>query len=157
MTTLNGLPRSWDSFIQGICARRMLISFNKIWEECAQEESILVTREENMGETDDQALTVYTRKNFKKKENKEWFYHNKKKDKKSKKTKIDLLNVRCYTCDEKGHFERDCPMRKRRHHVDVAEDDKPTNKIFRWEEDDSNEEYVLISPLTRTISNISND
>ena len=22
MTTLNGLPRSWDSFIQGICARR---------------------------------------------------------------------------------------------------------------------------------------
>ena len=23
MTSLNGLPRSWDSFIQGICARRM--------------------------------------------------------------------------------------------------------------------------------------
>ena len=22
MTTFNGLPRSWDSFIQGICARR---------------------------------------------------------------------------------------------------------------------------------------
>ena len=29
MTTLNGLPRSWDSFIQGICARRNLISFNR--------------------------------------------------------------------------------------------------------------------------------
>ena len=28
MTTLNGLPRSWDSFIQGICARRKLNSFN---------------------------------------------------------------------------------------------------------------------------------
>ena len=26
MTTLNGLPRSWDSFIQGICARRKLVS-----------------------------------------------------------------------------------------------------------------------------------
>ena len=29
MTTLNGLPRSWDSFIQGICARRNMI--NLIW------------------------------------------------------------------------------------------------------------------------------
>ena len=39
MTTLNGLPRSWGSFIQGICARRKLITFNRLWEECSQEES----------------------------------------------------------------------------------------------------------------------
>ena len=26
MKTLNGLPRSWDSFIQGICARKKLLS-----------------------------------------------------------------------------------------------------------------------------------
>ena len=67
MTTFNSLPRSWDSFIQGICARRMLISFSKLQEECAQEEARLVTREENMGATEDQALTVNTRKNYKKK------------------------------------------------------------------------------------------
>ena len=30
MTTLNGLPRSWDSFIQGIYARRNLISFSRL-------------------------------------------------------------------------------------------------------------------------------
>ena len=30
ITTLNGLPRSWDSFIQGICAKRRLISFNRL-------------------------------------------------------------------------------------------------------------------------------
>ena len=35
MTTLNGLPRSRDSFIQGICVRRKLISFNRLQEECA--------------------------------------------------------------------------------------------------------------------------
>ena len=28
MTTLNGLPRSWDSFIQGICARIKLVTFS---------------------------------------------------------------------------------------------------------------------------------
>ena len=38
MTTLNGLPRSWDSFIQGICARNKLVKFNRLWEECSQEE-----------------------------------------------------------------------------------------------------------------------
>ena len=33
MTTLNGLPRSWDSFIQGIFARRKIMNFNRLWEE----------------------------------------------------------------------------------------------------------------------------
>ena len=31
ITTLNGLPSSWDSFIQGICARRNLVSFCRLW------------------------------------------------------------------------------------------------------------------------------
>ena len=144
MTTLNGLPRSWDSFIQEIFARRRLVSFRRIQEECAQEEYRLVTREENMGASDDQSLAFYTRKNFKKKDKKENFHHNKKKDKKPKKAKRDFSNVRCYTCDEKGHFARDSAIRKKRHHTHVVEDDGPTNKIFRHEKDDSDEEYVLI-------------
>ena len=47
MTTLNGLPRSWDSFIQGICARRKLITFSRLWEECSQEEGMLTRRSLN--------------------------------------------------------------------------------------------------------------
>ena len=39
MTTLNGLPRSWDSFFQGICARKKLVKFSRLWEECSQEEA----------------------------------------------------------------------------------------------------------------------
>ena len=27
MTTMNGLPRSWDPFIKGICSRRKLMKF----------------------------------------------------------------------------------------------------------------------------------
>ena len=42
MTTLNGLPRECDSFIRGICARRKLTKFNKLWEECVQEEGRIV-------------------------------------------------------------------------------------------------------------------
>ena len=32
MTTLNGLPRSWDALIQGICARKNLVKFSRLWE-----------------------------------------------------------------------------------------------------------------------------
>ena len=65
MATLNGLPRPCDSFLQGICARRRLISFSRLGEECAQEESRLVTREEKMGAIEDQALPVHTMEKFK--------------------------------------------------------------------------------------------
>ena len=93
MTTLNGLPRSRDSFIQGICVRRKLISFSRFQEECRQEEARLITREENMGATKDQALTTHTRINYRKKEN---HHHNKMKDshhKRQKKFRRDPSNI----------------------------------------------------------------
>ena len=130
MTTLNGLTRSWDSFLQGICARRRLISFSRLQEECAQEEAWLVTREEKMGAIEDQAFTVHTWNNFKKKVKKENFHHNKTKDKKQKKTKRDPSNVRCYNCGEKRHFARYCPIGKKRQHAHIVKDNEPTNKIF---------------------------
>ena len=61
MTTLNGLPRSWDSFIQGICARKKLVKFSRLWEECSQEESQIAAREEKMG-SEDQAIIVHSKK-----------------------------------------------------------------------------------------------
>ena len=168
MTTLNGLPRSWDSFIQGICARRKLITFSILWEECSQEEAQIVAQEENMG-NEDQSLTTHTNKI--KREN----YHLKKgkhppqnqKDN-PRRSSRDLSNVRCYTCDEKGHFSRDCPRNKggshkkknnkRRHHAHIAEDDEPPRKRFKEESEDSSsdEEYVLISSLTGNITHGSN-
>ena len=53
MTNLNGLPRSWDSFIQGICDRKKLVKFSRLWEELSQEEK--------MG-SEDQSLTVHSKK-----------------------------------------------------------------------------------------------
>ena len=87
-----------------------------------------MTREEKMGESHNQALGVYTRKKFKKKEEKENFNHKKKKEKKPKNTKRGISNVRCYTCDEKGHLERYCPIHKKRHHVHIVEDDEQQRK-----------------------------
>ena len=55
ITTLNGLPGSWDSFIRRMCAR------SRIWEEHTQEEAQLIIRENNMGATEDAAITIQRR------------------------------------------------------------------------------------------------
>ena len=88
-------------------------------------------REEKMVATKYQVIMFYTGKNFRKKDKKETFHQNKKKEKKPKNTKRDSSNVRCYTCDENAKFSRDFPIRKRRHHAHVVEDDEPTDKIFK--------------------------
>ena len=61
MTTLNGLPRDWEAFIRGICSRRKLTKFRKLWEECVQEEERVAAREEMLNDSEDQALTAHTK------------------------------------------------------------------------------------------------
>ena len=45
MTTLNGLPPSWESFIQTISGRTKLPKFDKLWADCTQEETKVVARQ----------------------------------------------------------------------------------------------------------------
>ena len=79
-----------------------------------------------------------------------------------------LKKIRCYTCDEKRHYSRCFPRNKdssnrksnkKIHHAHTVEDDEPTTKRFKEERIDSSsdEEYVIISALTSTISHGSND
>ena len=34
MTALNGLTRPWESFIQMMCARKEILNFDVVWEDC---------------------------------------------------------------------------------------------------------------------------
>ena len=160
MTTLNGLPRTWDSFIQGICARKKLVKFSRLWEECSQEEARIVAREEKMG-SEDQALIVHSKKSR--------TDHHKGKHSHPSKFNKNQPRFRCFTCDDRGHYARDCPKNKsdshkkkgnkKRHHAHTAEDDEHPKKIIKHESDDSSsdEEYVMISALTGTVLHGSND
>ena len=68
MTTLNGLSREWDSFIRGICARINLTKFNKLWEECVQEERRITNIEESINDNEYQALAAHAKNGRKQKE-----------------------------------------------------------------------------------------
>jgi hypothetical protein len=61
MTTLNGLTRPWDAFIQTICAKKEKLNFDSVWEECVQEEAIVANREALLSRDEDQALTTHTK------------------------------------------------------------------------------------------------
>jgi hypothetical protein len=106
MTTLNGLPKSWESFIQGICSRRKLTKFNRPWEDCTQEEARLATREEKLG-NDDQALAVHARKGKSRKED-----HPHRNFQRSQKSQKDYSRLKRYCCQKMGHVARNCPLKK---------------------------------------------
>jgi hypothetical protein len=89
MTTLNGLPRSWDAFIQRICSRKKLPKFSRLWEDFNQEEARTTAREEKMAD-EDQALAAHTRKGKNKKEHSL--------PKKFKMGQRDNSKIRCYSC-----------------------------------------------------------
>ena len=101
---LEGLPRSWDSFIQGIRAKIKLITFNRLWEEFSQEEARIVAWEGKMG-NEYQALTARTKKIRRD-------YH----QSKGKHSHSIKTQLRCFTCDEIGHYARNCPRNKRNSH-----------------------------------------
>ena len=115
-----------------------------------------------MGASDDQDLTTHTQKNEGKRG--DHSHRRPKKFQKNHRSRRDYTNFRCYTCDEKGRFSRDCPRNKgsskenknKRHHAHTAEDDEPASKRTR-EDSSSDEEYVLILSLTCTITYGSND
>ena len=97
MTTLNGLPISWESFIQGICAWKKVIKFNILREEFTQEEARLVSREEKMGADDDQALTIQAKKDRSKRE--DHAHKRPKRFQKNHRSQRDYSSLRCFTCD----------------------------------------------------------
>jgi hypothetical protein len=60
-TTLNGLTRPWDTFIQTICARTEKLKFDDLWEEFIQEETKVANCEALLARDDDQALATHTK------------------------------------------------------------------------------------------------
>lgn len=135
-----------------------MTKFNRLWEECVQEEAIMVAREEKMGDDEDQELATHTRKGKEKK----WFHSpkNPQKPHRPQQRKREISQIRCFSCQKLGHIARLCPHTKdqgkkgkfKRHHAHVAEDDEHVRK---GREDESDEEYTLITTLTGIVTHVN--
>ena len=64
MTALNGLPPSWESFIQTISGRTKLPKFGMLWADCTHEETRIVARQRLHGTQpeENQAFMVHAKK-----------------------------------------------------------------------------------------------
>jgi hypothetical protein len=155
MTSLNGLTRPWDAFIQTICARKEKLHFDSLWEECVQEEEIVANRESFLSRDEDQALTTHTkggrkRSYFQKEIHKESHPQNKfihkeshpprrfHKFQKGQRREKYLSSYQCYHYDKMGHIAKNCPARReeykkrnKRHHAHTIEDEEPPIKMIK--------------------------
>jgi len=61
MTTLDGIIKPWDAFIQIICARKEKLQFDSLWKECVQEEARVANREVVLLRDEDQALATHAK------------------------------------------------------------------------------------------------
>jgi hypothetical protein len=116
VTTLNGFPSSWDPFVQGICARSKLPKFDKLWTDCTQEYSRLISKSQKTNDEENQALATHVKK------------RNERRDTSPKKTKIpcykkDMSKIRCYNCKKLGHYAFQCPHKNegRKHHAHASD------------------------------------
>jgi len=159
MTTLNGLTRPWDAFIQTICARKEKLQFDSLWEECVQEEARVANREAVLLRDEDQALAAHAKGRKKKAHfQKETHFHKEshstkrfQKYRKGQRKGKDFSSYQCYHCDKMGHIAKNCPTRReeykkrnnKRHHAHAVEDDEPPKKLTKEEIKDR----LLFRPL----------
>ena len=115
---LNGFPSAWDPFVQGICARVELPKFEQLWNDCVQEEAKNLSKQSLQRPPDDgtQAFASnarrgkrnFGRRPFGKKDSDRKHAHGHEHKKK------DVSQVKCFNCDELGHYASKCPHKKRK-------------------------------------------
>lgn len=108
MMALNGLPSSWEAFIQGISARIELPQFDRLRTNCLQEESWLIARglERDHYDVENQVLASHMEKG----KGRKWDRDRGSDFAPKAKRKDDLSHIQCFKCNKFGHFARDCKI-----------------------------------------------
>lgn len=101
---LKGFTGEWDVFVKCVVGRKELPDWSRLWDNFTQEE----IREESQSRDPDKSKDSTEDPNV--------ALHVKGKGKKKK----DVSKVRCFACQQKGHYAGQCPNKKKRKEEVVA-------------------------------------
>ena len=109
--TLNGVAKPWDVFVEAIVTRENLPSWDRIWDDFVQEETRrgLVQGNSSTSREDEENVDLIAKgkKKFKKGPKKGGA-------KKQDGQKKDLITVKCFSCQNIGHYVGHCPQNKKK-------------------------------------------
>jgi hypothetical protein len=107
---LNGLPNSWGPFFEGVCARENLPNWQRLWDDCIQEETREEYKSSNQGGSEEKmALVSKTRNGKGKSSSKKGNIDGGSSQPRKKK---DLSKIKCFSCYKNGHYASQCLEKK---------------------------------------------
>ena len=119
---------------------------------------MITNREEKINNDEYQASASHAKKGSNKRKVCDQYPRRNQKFQRNLRHKIDFSSFECFICHKVGHIARNCPLKakqfkkgnKKFHAHAVEDDDLEKEKIN--EDEDSTEEYILISSLTGSVS-----
>jgi hypothetical protein len=116
-TTLNNFSKPWGSFVQGIVAREVMPSWERLWDDFVQEELRCIfgsLGQEHISEGDED-LALWTKGKKKTGKGARQGPNGGAKPQQSGNGKErDMSIVRCFACGEMGHYDGQCPKKKKK-------------------------------------------
>jgi hypothetical protein len=113
-TTLNGFSKPWESFVRGIVAREHMPSWERLWDDFVQEELRVGSgsSSQQRGEDGDEGDLALLAKG--KKKTKQWPKGGAKQQQpRQGEQQRDMSKVRCFACNQLGHYVGQCPNKKK--------------------------------------------
>jgi hypothetical protein len=104
-SALRGFPKEWDPFISGVVVREKLPDWDRLWNDCCQEE---IKRSIDVDDNEEENLALTSKRGGRGRRGTTFrggFT--------SGKPKKDLSHVQCYVCEELGHFASQCTQAKK--------------------------------------------